>query len=78
MSPPGRSGEPKSQTLIFNPKKIYTQNSSGPNVKIPQIIKKHRLKLTKDRITDFRQTMKDIVDLKNGKKIGDLMPEPGV
>jgi hypothetical protein len=47
-------------------------------VKIPQIIRKHRLKLTNERLTDFRQTMKDIVDLKNGRQIQNLMSEPGM
>lgn len=52
--------------------------SANNNQKIPQIIKKHKLKLTKERLTDFRKTMKDIVDLKNGKRIDDILPEPGI
>lgn len=40
---------------------MYTKN-----LKFPVIIKKYNLKLTKDRLDDWRRTMKIIVDCKNG------------
>ena len=36
------------------------------NKKYPEILRKHNLKLTQDRFIDFRKTMKEIVDIKNG------------
>ena len=36
------------------------------NMKFPTIIQKHNMKITKDRLEDWRTTMKIIVDCKNG------------
>ena len=49
------------------------------NKNYPSIIKKHKLRITRDRLGDFRNTMKQIVDLKNGKMMPDAewQEDPG-
>ena len=36
------------------------------NVSYPTIIMKHKLKMTQERLYDFRKTMHEIVGVKNG------------
>ena len=36
------------------------------NVRYPTIIRKHNLKMTMDRLNDFRSTMQEIINVKNG------------
>ena len=36
------------------------------NLKFPTIIQKHNIKMTTDRLEDWRKTMRIIVDCKNG------------
>ena len=38
------------------------------NNKYTEILKKHHMKVTRDRVEDFRRTMFEIVDIKNGRK----------
>jgi hypothetical protein len=40
---------------------------ANPSSKYISIIDKHHLKVTDERIKDFKSTLKEIVDLKNGK-----------
>lgn len=42
------------------------------NKKYPEIISKHNLRLTQERLENFRGTMKEIIDIKNGKKMEDV------
>lgn len=42
------------------------------NKKYPGILIKHNMKLTKDRLlNDFRDTMREIIDVKNGRTRAD-------
>lgn len=39
------------------------------------IIKQHQLRLTNERVEDFRSTLFEIVDIKNGKQPIDFNPD---
>lgn len=59
----------KSQSPDSNPsptKQKPTIEMFTRNLKFPSIIKKYNIKMTKDRLEDWRKTMKIIVDCKNG------------
>jgi hypothetical protein len=45
--------------------------SKSQNMQYSSIIKKHNLKMTDDRLLDFRSTLKEIVELKNGDAISE-------
>ena len=55
---PDSSSSPKQQKPTIE---MFTRN-----LKFPSIIKKYNIKMTKDRLEDWRKTMKIIVDCKNG------------
>jgi len=60
--------------LLKNSSKKKRKSSliSVKNQKYKDILKKHNLKLTLDRVQDFRMTLKEIVDIKNGKRNPDI------
>ena len=52
------------QTIEVKPKKTIEMVTK--NVRYPTIIRKHNLKMTMDRLNDFRSTMQEIINVKNG------------
>lgn len=38
------------------------------NQKYPKIFEKYNLRITQDRLEDFRSTMREIIEIKNGEK----------
>ena len=51
---------------------VQSNHAESTNRNYPGILIKNNMKLTKDRLfNDFRETMREIVDVKNGKTQAD-------
>ena len=68
-----QNGSLNNEPAMISPKisnqKYTVIPKQNHNIKYPDILKKNQLKMTNDRLTDFRKTMKEIIDKKNNGEV---------
>lgn len=69
----GNNYQPNKSMVIPKNLRYYQKNLNFENFR--KIIQQNNLKLTKNRVDDFRKTIEEIVSLKNGIKPSDFKEE---